>query len=255
LAAFAYGHVEARFIQVDQLDLCSPKLASGVDHLRVVQVSDLHFSAVNGTALAGRVAEHIQALRPDLIVATGDMVDRGMRDPEAIARILRGMEARLGKFAVTGNHEFYHDLDESLRFLKRSGFRVLRGEAARPAPWLTLMGVDDEAAYRFSGPEGKSVEALLEDAPEEDLVILLRHRPLIDERAGGRIDLQLSGHTHGGQIFPFSLVVAQVFPFLKGTHTLDGGTVLHVNRGTGTWGPPVRFLSPPEITAIDIRRP
>jgi predicted MPP superfamily phosphohydrolase len=255
LAALIYGHFEARAVVVNRVEPGSSGLASTVSRLRVVQVTDLHFSAVNGPESAKRVADRIRELKPDLLVATGDLLDMGIRDTEKIARILRGIEAPLGKYAVTGNHEFYYGLHQAIAFLDRSGFRVLRGEAAHPVPGVTVIGVDDEAAHRFSGPAGTPLHTLLRQVPEKDTVIILRHRPIIDEGTAGRFDLQLSGHTHGGQIFPFGWIVARVYPFFKGTYLLGERSRLHVSRGTGTWGPPVRLLAPPEITVIDYCRP
>jgi hypothetical protein len=253
LGAFGYGHLEARHLRVHRLELTSPKVPRGENPVRIVQVSDLHLGAVNSTRAAERVAGLVESLKPDMLVATGDMVDRGMPDPEAVAGVLRSIQAPLGKFAVTGNHEFYRDVEASVRFLERSGFRVLRGEEARPAPWLSVMGVDDEAAHRFGGPRGSSLETLLDRVGEERWVLVLHHRPVVGDASRGRFDLQLSGHTHGGQVFPFNLVVALAYPFVEGSYRLGEGSLLHVNRGTGTWGPPVRLGSPPEITVIELR--
>lgn len=127
---------------------------------------------------------------------------------------------------------------------------MLRGVAVQPLPWLVLAGVDGEASHRFEGPRGASFAKMLPGLDPDRLVILLRHRPLIEPGVLGRFDLQLSGHTHGGQIFPFSLIVARAYPFLRGEHDLGRGSRLYVSRGTGTWGPPMRFLSPPEITLV-----
>jgi len=253
LGVGVYAHFEARTIRTEQVVVETDKLPSSKDTLRIAQITDLHFNAWNGAWLARRVAEKIRGQRPDLLVATGDMLDRGVRDPEEIARILREIPAPLGKYAITGNHEFYTGPDQSISFLERAGFRVLRGEAAHPLPKLVLAGVDDEASHRFEGSRGASFAEMLEDIGRDRLVILLRHRPVIEPGILGRFDLQLSGHTHGGQIFPFSLIVARVYPFLRGEYDLGQGSRLYVSRGTGTWGPPMRFLSPPEITLVTFR--
>ncbi len=254
VCAFVYGHFEANRLGVHRVELLSAKVPAGVEGLRIVQVSDLHFSPFKGAALAGRVAERIEELAPDMLVATGDLVDRGMADSNQIARMFRSINTPLGKYAVTGNHEFYGNrIDESVDFLEKAGFRVLRGETTSPLPWLTIMGVDDEASHSFGGPAGQPVEKLFSRIPRENLVVFLRHRPNVNKEFLGRFDLQLSGHTHGGQIFPFNLVVVHAFPYIRGEYDLGKGSVLHVNRGTGTWGPPVRVGSPPEITLVLIR--
>lgn len=254
VAAFAYGHFEARTLRVDRINIPTSKLPPSVERLRVVQISDLHFSAVNSIGLATSVAHGIEALAPDLLVATGDVVDRGITDEDGVAGIFRSLEAPLGKYAILGNHEFYHGVDSSTRFLQQAGFRVLRGEVVKPRSWLSVAGVDDEAAERAGGYQGQSPEDLLERISRDDLVLFLRHRPLVHETNRGRFDLQLSGHTHGGQIFPFSLVVALAYPYLRGAHDVGEGSMLYVSRGTGTWGPPIRVGSPPEITLIEFHR-
>ncbi len=254
VCAFAYGHFEANRLSVHLVELHSGKLPAGVEGVRIVQVSDLHFSPLKGAVPAGQVAKRIEELAPDMLVATGDLVDRGMADSNEIARIFRSIETPLGSYAVTGNHEFYgNGIHVSLDFLEKAGFRVLRGETTSPLPWLSIVGVDDEASYSFGGPAGQPLEALLSQIPPENLVLLLRHRPNVNEEFLGRFDLQLSGHTHGGQIFPFNLIVSLVYPYIRGEYDLGKGSVLHVNRGTGTWGPPVRVGSPPEITLVHIR--
>lgn len=250
LGVAVYGHFEAHTIRTERIVIGTEKLPSERNSLRIVQITDLHFDGWSGVGLARRVAERVRDQRPDLLVATGDILDRGVRDSEEIARILGAIPAPLGKFAITGNHEFYTGLDRSLTFLERAGFRVLRGEAVQPRPWLVLAGVDDEASYRFEGPRGDSFADMLEGFDRDRLVILLRHRPVIEPETLGRFGLQLSGHTHGGQIFPFSLIVARAYPFLQGEYDLGRGSRLYVSRGTGTWGPPMRFLSPPEITLV-----
>lgn len=250
VTVYVYGHFEVRDLRLETVELTSPKVAHEANPLRIVQITDLHFSAVNGAELAARIAARVESLDPDLLAVTGDLVDRGISDPEEIQRIFRSIKAPLGKYAIVGNHEVYRGLQASVRFLEDAGFEVLRGEARSPLPWLTVIGVDDEAVGRVGRPQGRSLDDLLEEAPPENLTILLRHRPIVEKENPGRMDLQLSGHTHGGQIFPFGFVVARAFPYLKGVHTLGEGSVLYVSRGTGTWGPRIRVGSPPEITLI-----
>jgi uncharacterized protein len=254
LLAFVYGHFEARRIGVHHMELHTEKLPPGLKGLRVVQISDLHFSPLQGPGLARRVTGRIRELDPDILVATGDLVDRiDMARADEITRLFASLEAPLGKYAVTGNHEFYGEgIDEVLGFMESAGFRVLRGEVLSPLPGISVAGIDDEASVRFGGPEGEPLDALLDRVPSGDLVLVLRHRPKVDEAHLGRFDLQLSGHTHGGQIFPFGVVVGLVHRYSRGEYDLGKGSTLYVNRGGGTWGPPVRVGSPPEITLVEI---
>lgn len=161
----------------------------------------------------------------------------------------------LGKYAVLGNHEFYAGVEWSVDFMERANFTVLRNRAAMPSPWLAVVGIDDPTGSERGGEPPPRARPMLSRIDEDRLVILLTHRPELEEGAPGSFDIQLSGHTHGGQIFPFGLLVSRVFPYFKGRYDAGNGSVLYVNRGAGTWGPPVRILSPPEITLIRFVRP
>ena len=153
---------------------------------------------------------------------------------------------------MTGNHEFYAGIDDAIDFITRSGFILLRGEVATVAGVIDLAGVDDPTIRRFSPHGGLSDREVLSLGSSDRFTILLKHQPLVEKDAPGTFDLQLSGHTHRGQIFPFSLITSRFFSYHSGNFHLAKGALLHVSRGTGTWGPPIRFFSPPEITVIDL---
>jgi len=151
-----------------------------------------------------------------------------------------------------GNHEFYAGADLSLDFMTKAGFTVLRQAAAPVAEHFHIAGVDDPAGTGSrSAPKG-SDRTVLSGLSKHKFTVLLKHQPVVDESALGLFDLQLSGHAHKGQIFPFSMIVRLVYPMISGLHELPSGSMLYVNRGSGTWGPPMRVLSPPEVTVIDI---
>lgn len=252
LAMVAYGSFEARNIRTESLEIRSAKIPKDVGRLRIVQISDLHVGVlVQGKRLAG-ILRKVREAKADLIVSTGDLVDGQLDSMTEAAAQFRTILPRYGKFAVTGNHEFYAGIDEALDFTKQAGFTVLRGDVATVAGAVDLVGVDDPAMH---GPmlrgHFSDREALARATPGR-FIVLLKHQPRVDQGAPGAFDLQLSGHTHRGQIFPFSLITRLFFPFHSGTYPLKDGALLHVSRGTGTWGPPVRFLSPPEITVIDL---
>ncbi len=139
-----------------------------------------------------------------------------------------------------------------MHFTEKAGFRVLRGEALNIAGIITIAGVDDPTGKRDSLFRGTSERALLSGLPREKFTLLLKHMPVVDENAPGLFDLQLSGHTHKGQIFPFSLITRLFFQTYAGLVQLPNNSRLYVNRGSGTWGPPIRFLSPPEVTVIEL---
>jgi predicted MPP superfamily phosphohydrolase len=249
-----FGAVEAGRIGTETICLPTGKLPPHMDSFRVVQISDLHLSVINGEGLASKVADVVKGLHPDLLVSTGDFIDRGLRDPDRVSAIFRELAAPYGKFAVTGNHEFYMGLREALAFTRAAGFTMLRNEWTTVAGAVNLVGVDDPASRQYGRFAKHSEEELLRAVPWGNLTLLLKHQPRVDKKSLGRFDLQLSGHTHDGQIFPFALVIRLIFPFHRGLYTLPGGAHLYVSRGTGTWGPPIRFLSPPEVTVFEFRR-
>ncbi len=247
LTAGLYGVYEATDLRIEEVKLYSDKLPPGRERLRIAQISDLHLGLLHrGETLAPVLAE-LQRLQPDLLIATGDIVDAQMGHLAPLSELWRRIDPPLGKYAVTGNHEYYAGLDQSLDFLQRSGFTVLRNEGVTLNQIVTLVGVDDPTA----GHRPQEAQ-LLEHYRQGRFTILLKHRPLIDKKAAGLFDLQLSGHAHRGQIFPFNLLTAVKYPLQNGLYDLPGGGWLYTSRGTGSWGPPMRVLSPPEITLFEI---
>ena len=246
-----YGFFEARQIRVERIEVRSAKLPKTLERLRIVQISDVHIGVlVRGERLA-EILRVVRAESPDLIVATGDLVDGQLDSMDEAAAQLREIRPRYGKYAVTGNHEFYAGLDDALDFIKGSGFTLLRGEVATVAGAIDLAGVDDPTIRRYS-PRGRLSDRDVLSGGNVRFAILLKHQPYVERDAPGAFDLMLSGHTHKGQIFPFSLITRRFFSFHSGNYRLANDALLHVSRGTGTWGPPIRFLSPPEITVIDL---
>ncbi|MDI9571522.1 MAG: metallophosphoesterase [Pseudomonadota bacterium] len=254
LAVNLYGFTEALNIRTEHLTVATDKLPEGVDRLRVAQITDVHVGMIVREGRLRRMAAAVRAADPDILVSTGDLVDGQLDNMAESLRILQGMPARLGKFAVTGNHEFYAGLEQALDFTRRAGFTVLRGEAVAAAGAIHIAGVDDPAGKRTGEGRYVSEAGLLSALPPGRFTVLLKHLPQVDPEAAPFFDLQLSGHTHKGQIAPFNLVTGFVFPYHSGDFVMPNGARLHVSRGTGTWGPPIRVLAPPELTVIEIVR-
>lgn len=249
LTVSIYGFFEAQDVRIETVTIVSPKLTEPV---RIVQISDLHLGVtVRGDQLK-RVADAVKASKPDMLVATGDIIDADDGFIESMEKPFQTITPRLGKFAVLGNHEFYWDTDNALAFLDRAGFRTLRGESVSVGKQLMLAGVDDPVGSQRSRSTVISEKQLLSGLPKDRFILFLKHRPLVDPAALGLFDLQLSGHTHKGQIFPFTLLTWFYYPNHAGKLHLMNGAYLYVNRGSGTWGPPIRFLAPPEVTVIDL---
>ena len=249
-----YGYFEALNIRTEHLVIKTEKIPKNIEKLRIVQISDVHVGMIVRGGRLERMMEAVKKAAPDILVSTGDLVDGQIDNIYGSLQLLKGVQAKYGKYAVTGNHEFYAGLDQALDFTRRAGFTVLRGEGINIAGMINIVGVDDPAGKRMGTYRGIQESKIVADLPKHTYTILLKHQPIIDPAALGAFDLQLSGHTHRGQIFPFSIATGLVFPLQSGSFNLSEGSRLYVSRGTGTWGPPMRFLSPPEITIIDLIR-
>jgi len=254
MGIITYGSFEASKIGVKTVILKTEKLPPTISRIRIVQISDIHFSATNGVRLAQKIVDIIKGLDPEILVSTGDFIDRGLNETDKVADLFRGITARYGKYAVTGNHEFYRGIKEAVQFTETAGFRMLRNQGITIYGVVNLAGVDDPTAKRFGLASKVSEDEILRKLPPDKITILLKHQPRINENSVDVFDLQLSGHTHNGQIFPFRLISSLFFPYNNGFFTIGNHAHLYVSSGTGTWGPPVRFLSPPEITVIEFRR-
>lgn len=228
---------------------------AALDGFRIVQISDLHVGPLLGRRFASEVTERVNALAPDLVAVTGDLVDgpvQRLRDEVAPFGALR---AEHGVFFVTGNHDWYSGADAWSEAVRELGMRVLRNERVEvhaAGACFDLAGVDDHRGDFVHGPPCDLGRALAGRAPSRPLV-LLAHDPTTFAEASQRgVDLQLSGHTHGGQIWPFRWLVRLVVPWVEGLHR-RGASALYVSRGTGFWGPPLRLLAPAEITELVLR--
>ncbi|MCB1047743.1 MAG: metallophosphoesterase [Calditrichaeota bacterium] len=245
----------ARGLTVVRVPLQHPKLAGLERPLRVLQISDLHLGLLSSDARIQRVADAARALEPDLILCTGDLVDGPSALLQAQAAILADLHAPLGKFAVTGNHEAYSNPDAGRSTIEAAGFRLLRGEAVQILPGLSVAGIDDPT-FIGRGPKAMDLEqGLLASLPATDFRILLKHQPILPESSAGLMELQLSGHTHGGQIFPFGFLTSRAYPVRMGLSSPREDFWLYLSRGTGSWGPPMRLPLSPELTLLELSGP
>jgi predicted MPP superfamily phosphohydrolase len=247
-----YGYFEALHIRTEYVTVKTSKIPEKIGRFRIVQISDVHLGLIVGKSRLKRILRKVKDARPDILVSTGDLVDGQMDDLEMLTDMFQNIPTQYGKFAITGNHEFYAGLDRALAFTEKAGFTILRGEGLTVSNLINVAGVDDPARKRYVPDRAVSEKALLEKMPREKFTLFLKHQPVISSESLGMFDLQLSGHTHKGQIFPFNLVTKLYYPMHTGLSKVNGNALLYVSRGSGTWGPPVRFLSPPEVTVIDI---
>ncbi|GAB3966194.1 metallophosphoesterase [Plantactinospora veratri] len=242
--------------QIDRVQIPLAKLPRSMDGLRIATVSDIHIGPLTGRAHTERIVATINRLDADLVAVVGDLVDGTVGELGPAAAPLRDLRSRYGSFFVTGNHEYYSGVEEWVVELDRIGLRVLqnrREEILARGGALDLAGVNDPAGEGLGFAAGPDFDAALGGRDPSRPVVLLAHQPInVHEAAKHGVDLQLSGHTHGGQIVPFNLLVGLQQPVVSGHATIDG-TQLYVTNGAGFWGPPVRVGAPPQVTLVELR--
>jgi len=252
VALALYGSIEAVHVRTEMIAIRTAKIPKEIGRFRIVQISDLHLGLIVREKRLERILKEIRVAAPDMLVSTGDLVDGETNNLSKLSDLLRKIDPAYGKFAVTGNHEFYAGLAQSLDFTRKAGFAVLRGERADVGGFVTVAGVDDPTGRIYRSREGAPEKELLEESHGDRFTLLLKHQPVVLKGSTALFDLQLSGHTHKGQMFPFTLLTRLAFTFNSGLYQLTDGAMLYVSRGAGTWGPPMRLMAPPEITIIDL---
>jgi predicted MPP superfamily phosphohydrolase len=224
-----------------------------LEELKIVQISDLHIGSTIKRSYVDKVVAQVNDLNPDIVFFTGDAVDGSVDYLQHDAEPLSKIEAPLGKYFVTGNHEYYSGVKMWTTEMERLGYTVLTNDhklISYQDVNILLVGIPDHEALRMDPENAPDLATALAGAPQHDYSILLAHQPVaIKAAAEYKINLQFSGHTHGGQYVPWNYVVDLVQPYTAGLHK-HGPTWIYVNRGTGYWGPPVRIGVPSEITVI-----
>jgi len=237
--------------EITKLKVVLPGL--GVRGYRIVQISDVHVGPTIGEGFVRALVARINALSPDAVVITGDLVDGSVAELRRHVAPLADLRAKDGVFFVTGNHEYYSGADAWVAHLTTLGVRVLRNERVSLGGdhGFDLAGVDDHSSKAWVG-HGEDVPRAVEGRDPARALVLLAHQPrAVFEAAKHKVDLVLSGHTHGGQIVPWNHAVKLQQPFVAG-HYRHEGTQLYVSRGTGYWGPPMRVGAPAEITEVEL---
>lgn len=241
-------------VSVKRVRVVIDRLTAGASGTRIVQLTDVHVGPTIGKEFIEDVVERVNALNPDVVAITGDLVDGSVEQLAEHVAPLAKLRARHGVYFVTGNHEYYSGADPWIAHLRRLGVRVLRNERVRIGgdEGFDLAGIDDYSARGLAVGHGPDLARALDGREPNRACVLLAHQPRGIELADKLgVDLQLSGHTHGGQIFPWSLAVRLQQPFVAGLHKLERAQI-YVSQGTGYWGPPMRVGAPAEITEIEI---
>lgn len=237
---------------VQRYEVVLPQLPAALDGTVIVALSDLHLGSLLGPDwLAARIAQ-VQAQRPDLVVLLGDVFEGHAAPAPALLRELATLSAPLGVWGVIGNHERHSGSSDAGAAFGHAGIRLLRNAWAGLRPGLVLAGVDDIAEGRPDGRTAAALNAALAGRPPGAATILIVHAPLPQAQLeGSGVGLALSGHTHGGQLWPFGILVRHWFPLFAGRYQVGATTVI-VSRGTGTWGPRMRLWRPAEIVRVTL---
>jgi len=240
-------------LQTPTIQVRLPRLPPALSGLRVAVISDAHLGPVLGEDFVKQMVEKTNLLRPDLVAITGDLVDGSVNNLAHDVAPLAGLKSRFGTFFITGNHEYYSGVEQWLQHMPTLDIQVLgnrRVSIGDGKTSLDLVGVHD---YRGSGSKEllPDLPAALAGRDPERECVLLAHQPVhIHEASDHDVGLQISGHTHGGQIWPFGVLTGLTQPYIHGLHQHSTNTQIYVTRGTGFWGPPIRVLAPAEISLL-----
>ncbi|MBB5391569.1 MULTISPECIES: metallophosphoesterase [unclassified Herbaspirillum] len=253
-AATVVGFLNARrTAAVVNVSVPIANLPPQLEGFTIVQISDIHVGPTIKRPYLQAIVDKVNALQPDVVAITGDLVDGSVRQLASHTEPLAQIRARHGAYFVTGNHEYYSNAHEWIEEVRRLGLTVLMNEhvvLSHEGAGLVLAGVTDFTAHQFDPAQRSDPQAAIENAPAGSPRILLAHQPRSAAAAAeAGFDLQLSGHTHGGQFFPWNFFVPLQQPYVAGLNRLHK-LWIYVSRGTGYWGPPKRLLAPSEITRV-----
>jgi predicted MPP superfamily phosphohydrolase len=256
-----WGYAEAmRVPRVRRVEVTVDRLGAGLDGTRVALLTDTHYGPIDRARWSARVVEIVNELDADIVCHTGDIADGSVASRTAQAAPLGTVRARLARTYVTGNHEYFGEAQAWLDHMRQLGWETLHNRhivVERGGDRLVVAGVDDRTAAGSGHPGHRADHAAALAGADPDLpVLLLAHQPRqVDAAVEHGVDLQLSGHTHGGQIWPFHLLVRTDQPTVQGLRRFGPRTQLYTSRGTGFWGPPLRIFAPSEITLLTLRTP
>ncbi len=244
-----YGFVNAHIIRVRTFDIAIPKEAGKRKTLNIVMASDIHLSSIIGRSRIRSIVEKINSLSPDLVLLPGDIVDGDLNPVihQNLGESLRQICAPLGVYAITGNHEYIGGVEKACKYITDHGVKMLRDTSVFVDESFYIVGRED-----LSARKRRSLKGVMEDVNTKYPVILMDHQPFhLEEAEANGIDLQLSGHTHHGQLWPFNYITDMVYELAYG-YLVKGTTRIYVSSGVGTWGPPLRIAADPEIVNVRI---
>jgi predicted MPP superfamily phosphohydrolase len=248
------GHLNTLFPRIHTLDVSIEKPANGIEKLTAVVVSDVHLGTVIQANHLERIVNKINQINPDIVFMPGDIVDEDVAPviEQNMAETIRKLNPRYGIYAVTGNHEYFSGVEEAVAYLEKAGIRVLQDDFVKVADAFYVIGRKDRMAERMAGGR-KKLKDIMEGIDQSLPLIMMDHQPYeLDQAKENGVDLQLSGHTHHGQLFPFNYITSAVYELSWG-YLKKVTTHYYVSCGVGTWGPPVRTCSRPEVVQIRVK--
>ncbi|MCK9476471.1 MAG: metallophosphoesterase [Candidatus Muirbacterium halophilum] len=247
------GFFKACNIKLREITIESEKLPKDFS-IKIAHITDTHFDYIKPYDISDNIIKILCNNKIDIILLTGDIIDGIAKNEIDISKKLNKLDYKY-KLAVTGNHEFYHDLENSLEFIKKSGFKTLHGNTEYIDKYITISGVDDETLNRKKDKYSiiKQEKLIIDRITNETFNILMKHQPFLSEITDKKIDLQLSGHTHNGQIFPFNFATKLVYKYTNGMYFTPENNRIFVSSGTGFWGPPFRVFTESQIIIFTIK--
>ncbi|MBN2040213.1 MAG: metallophosphoesterase [Spirochaetes bacterium] len=249
MATVIAGYINARSPVLKKVEFSIPKTAGSLKTLRIAMASDIHLGTIISNSRLSNLVNIINKTEPDIILFPGDIVDEDLAPviKNNLGETLVKLKSKYGTYAVTGNHEFIGGAEAAVKYLEDHNITVLRDRVAKVNHSFYIAGRDDLSSNRFSGKSRKTLEELLDGIDCSLPVILMDHQPFaLKKTAETCVDLQLSGHTHNGQLWPVNFIISLIYELGKG-HMKIGNTHFYVSSGYGTWGPPIRTNSRPEI--------
>uniref|UniRef100_A0A832G1Y6 Metallophosphoesterase n=1 Tax=Ignavibacterium album TaxID=591197 RepID=A0A832G1Y6_9BACT len=249
------GNLNKRNIDIRTLELNLPKGQSKLSELNIVMASDIHLSPIDGERLLKRIVDKMNSLNPDIVLLAGDIVDdkAEILETREIGKSFRLLKSKYGVYTINGNHEFINGVEASVSYAEHLGIKTIRDSYIFVDSSFFVIGREDRAMPQFTGKQRKSLEEIIADLPKDYPLILLDHTPFnLEDAEKNNIHLQLSGHTHHGQIWPANLITNLIYEISWG-YKKKGNTHFYVSSGAGTWGPPVRTGSRSEIVNLKIK--
>ena len=249
------GNLNKRNIEIRSLEITVPKGESKLDELNIVMASDIHLSPIDGERLLERIVEKINSVNPDIILLAGDIVDDKaiVLEERGIGESFRKLKSKYGVYSINGNHEFINEVESSVRYAEKFEIKFLRDSYELIDSSFYVVGREDISMPQFTGKQRKSLEEIVSNISGNYPKILLDHTPVkLEQAQKNYIDLQLSGHTHHGQIWPGNIITGMIYELSWG-YKKKGETHYYVSSGAGTWGPPVRTGSSSEIVNIKVK--